>query len=312
MDFPSEVDNQDMGHGRLLLLTAVTVGALVLGAGPAAAYDFTGTLKPGDVNEAVGELEERIAGWFPKGDQTLFMIDHKYDGQTRWAIIKFQKRYGLTVDGIAGGEVFDVLDRLEQKDGSTKHFDYAEFWQKETSGCGKSANGYAGTFDGGAVPERTVKRNVVNLMWRLEAIRKKGGSRPIAINSGFRSLPYNKCLGGASLSQHTYGTAADLRMADVSNRKQRGIARRSQMHGIGCYSTLSHNHFDLRIQNKALPEVSSWWWPERDAYKRDLADDSRPCWGESKHLARSSVTATSAAELEEWEAAGEVPLNGAD
>ena len=310
MDLPAHVDNPDMGHWRLLVLTAVTAGLVGAGAAPALAFDFTGPLQQGDVSTEVGELEERIAGWFPKIDQTLFVIDHKYDAQTRWAIVKLQKHYGLDPDGIAGPEVFAVLDRLEQNDGSTKHFDFSEFWQKSTDGCGKRANKYAETFDGGAVPVHVVKRNVRNLMWRLEAVRAKGGGNPIGVNSGFRSVPYNDCLGGASLSQHTYGTAADVRMAEISNRKQRDIARGSQMHGIGCYSSLKHNHFDLRIQNEQLPEVSSWWWPEQDRYERDLADDNAPCWGETKHtLARSISTVD---EIAAWEAAGEVPLNGAD
>ena len=310
MDFSGDVDNRDMGHGRQLLFTLITASVLALTASPALAFEFSGPLQQGDVSTEVGELEERIAGWFPKVDQTLFVIDHKYDAQTRWAVVRFQKHYGLDVDGVAGSQVFEKLASLEQKDGSTKHFDFAEFWQKKTAGCGKKANRYAGTFDGGPIPAHTVKRNVRNLMWRLESIRAKGGGHPIGINSGFRSLPYNNCLGGASLSQHTYGTAADMKMAEVSNRRSRDIARGSQIHGIGCYSSLSHNHFDLRIQNKALPEVSVWWWPEQDRYERDLADDSRPCWGETKHLARPIVASES--EVAAWEAAGEVPLNGAD
>lgn len=301
-----------MGHGRLLLLTIATGLAIAQAAGPAAAYEFSRTLSKGDVSEEVGKLEERIAGWYPKRDQTLFMIDHKFDGQTRAAVVKFQRHYDLTVDGVAGPEVFAVLDRLEQADGSTKHFDFEEFWQKKTRGCDRRANKYAGTFDGGALPERSVKRNVRLLMWRLEAVRAKGGGEPIGINSGFRSVAYNACLGGARSSQHMYGTAADLRIANVSNHNQREIARRSQVHGIACYSSLQHNHFDLRIQNKALPEVSFWWWPKQDRFERDLADDSRPCWGETRHVAKAALFVDSTAEIEAWEEAGEVPLNGAD
>jgi hypothetical protein len=109
-----------------------------------------------------------------------------------------------------------------------------------------------------------------------------------------------------------YGTAADLRMARTSNRKMRDIARGSQTHGIGCYSSLSHNHFDLRMQNAWLRTLWAWWWPQQDQWDRDLADDSRPCYGEKKRGARATSSILSESELERWEAAGEVPLHGGD
>lgn len=300
--------------GRIVLfVVALTVVALVgATAQPAAAFEFTKTLAPGDVSSEVKQLENRIAGWFPKTDQTVFDIDERYDSSTRWAVKKFQKHYGLQVDGIAGPAVFKVLDKLEDSDGSTAHFDYTEFWQKKSSGCSKKANSYAGTFGGGEVSATQVKRNVTKLMWRLEAVRAKGGDNAIGINSGFRSVSYNDCLGGASLSQHMYGTAADTKMAGVSNRRQRDIARGSQTHGIGCYSTLSHNHLDLRIQNHVLAAIATWWWPRQDQWNRDLADDGRPCVGEKKIVARAAAPVPTVAEVEQWEAAGEVPLNGGD
>ena len=299
--------------GRIVLLVAALTAVGLVGAGPAHAFEFTSTLKPGDVSPEVKALENRIAGWFPKTDQTVFDIDERYDSSTRWAVKKFQSHYGLKVDGVAGPAVFKVLDRLEDSDGSTANFDYSEFWQKRSSGCSRKANSYAGSFGGGKVSAEQVKRNVTKLMWRLEAVRAKGGDHPIGINSGFRSVAYNECLGGASLSQHMYGTAADTRMVGVSNRRQRDIARGSQTYGIACYSSLSHNHLDLRLQNHVLEAIATWWWPQQDQWDRDLADDSRPCFGERKStVARATSAVPSVGEVEEWEAAGEVPLNGAD
>ena len=135
------------------------------------------------------------------------------------------------------------------------------------------------------------KKNVKRLMWRLEAVRAKGGGKAIGINSGFRSVNYNDCIGGARASQHMYGTAVDNRMAEVTNRHERDLARGSQFHGIGCYSSLSHNHFDIRLENPKLPGSQAWWWPEKDGAGRDLADDGKPCWGESSRSAagRGSV-----------------------
>ncbi len=125
-------------------------------------------------------------------------------------------------------------------------------------------------------------RNYVRrLMWRLEALRAKAGHKAIGINSGFRSVPYNYCIGGARYSQHMYGTAADNRMADVTNRFERNLAKASQVHGIACYSGRSHNHFDLRLENGDLPGARYWWWPARDRQGRDLDAANKPCWGET-------------------------------
>ena len=303
-----------LGRDRLLVIGVTVAALLAAGAAPAHAFEFTKTLKPGDASPDVKALEQRVAGWFPKIDQTLFSVDERYTAQTHWAVARFQRQYGLPVDGIAGPAVFAVLAKLEDPDGSTLHFDYSEFWQKRSSGCSRKANSFAGTFKGGKVPRWKVKRNVKKVMWRLEAIRAKGGDEPIAINSAFRSVAYNECIGGASLSQHMFGTAVDTRMVGISNRAQRNLARKSQLHGIGCYSSLSHNHFDLRMQNPAVPEASFWWWPRQDSAGRDLADDHKPCWGETRRgtntLAR--VPIPSEAELAAWEAAGEVHLHGAD
>ena len=47
------------------------------------------------------------------------------------------------------------------------------------------------------------------LMEKLEKLRAYGGFT-IHINSGYRTPSYNKKIGGASHSQHIYGTAADI------------------------------------------------------------------------------------------------------
>jgi hypothetical protein len=169
-------------------------------------------------------------------------------------------------------------------------------------------------------PKRALS-NVKRLMWRLEALRTKVGDEPVGINSGFRSVAYNDCIGGARASQHTYGTAADNRVANVGNRRARRIARGSQIHGIGCYSYLTHNHFDLRLDNGDLPSSQFWWWPERDGAGRDLDETGSPCWGQQKKTGstvsiralRSESRFPSVAEIDAFSAAGEPDdLLGAD
>jgi zinc D-Ala-D-Ala carboxypeptidase len=298
----------------------VVLGACLINlvsAGVAGAYEWPKSLQEGAKGKDVRALQTRVAGWFRAEGREFFALDGIFSDQTKAALAAFQEHYGMNPDGVAGSATFKALDALEDEDGSTAHFDYSEFWQNRNSSCSKAANRYAGSFAGGKVPEAQVIRNVRRLMWRLEALRAKLGDKPIAINSGFRSVAYNRCINGASYSQHMYGTAADLRVVEVSNRAGRDQAKRSQVHGIGCYSSLSHNHLDLRMHNTELEATRYWWWPERDKKGRDLADDHLPCYGE---IARNgSVSAAGAAiesasldmrtwsadELDRWKRAGE-------
>jgi len=320
----------------IAICTAVVLG---LAAPAVQAKQFDRRLKPGMKSQDVKALQFRIAGWHPTGAKETFTMDGSYGAQTKEAMEAFEAAYGRPVNGVASLKDLVILNKLQDPDGSTKHFDFSEFDQNWSSSCSSSANAYAGTFSGGMSRPNRVKRNVKRLMWRLEAVRRKGGSKPIGINSGFRSVSYNTCIGGARASQHLYGIAADNRMAGVSNRTQRSIAKKSQIHGIGCYSSMSHNHFDLRIENRDLTGGHFWWWPKKDSRGRELADDGLPCWGEKVRKTASAgagvtvaPTTTSSvlhdvrlgvegagslvpslAEIELFESAGELDdLNGLD
>ena len=300
---------------RLICISFLASALLASGAAPALAYEWPESLGPDQSGPAVKALQVRLAGWYPDEEQQLFAVDSIFGDQTIAALERFQIHHGLPVDPVAGKAVFKRLNALEDDDRSTLHFEWLEFWQNRNPNCSRKANRYAGTFDGGRVEAKVVKRNVRWMMWRLEALRAKLGDHPIAINSGFRSVAYNECIGGASLSQHLYGTAADIKVLDVPNRAARDSGKSSQFHGIACYSSLTHNHFDLRLQNKQLREAQYWWWPQRDKLERDLADDARPCYGEAKKRpaeTRASGATTSAVELAEWEHSHEPYLNGAD
>ena len=266
---------------RLLGLSLIVGGLLQVSSTPAHANEWPKKLSPGDKGQDVGKLQMRVAGWYPGRDKKRFGIDGSFGKQTAVAVERFEDHFGIrNPNGTARGETFDVMDRLSDADGSTKHFDWAEFRQHSSSGCSAQANAYAGTFNGGKVSPNRTRRNVRRLMWRLEALRAKAGGKPIGINSGFRSVAYNSCIGGAGASQHQYGTAADNRVAGITNRKARQIARGTQFYGISCYSNTSHNHFDLRLENSALPSAQVWWWPQKDALGRELDESGRPCFGE--------------------------------
>ncbi|MFN2490322.1 MAG: D-Ala-D-Ala carboxypeptidase family metallohydrolase [Actinomycetota bacterium] len=279
-------------RGGPLILAASTAVIQFLSLSPAVAAGGA-SLAPGDSGRAVKALQVRVAGWYPDSRQQVhFVLDGVYGTQTVEAVKVFQRHYGLPVDGIAGPATMARLEKLKDRDRSTAHFDWTEFDQNHNAACSARANAYAGTYRGGMVSRRRARRNARRLMWRLEALRAKGGKTAIGINSGFRSVAYNDCIGGARASQHMYATAADNRMAGVTNHRERRLAKRSEFHGIGCYASLTHNHFDVRIDNADLASSRFWWWPVQDAKGRELDAGGNPCWGEKARIARPLVTTT--------------------
>lgn len=280
-----------INYRRILGLSLVVGGLLQIVTTPAQAFDWPRKLSMGDRGRQVKQLQMRVAGWYPSRNHTRFALDGSYGNQTAAAVEKFETHYGLgRPNGTAKGKTFKILEHLVDGDGSTQHFDWSEFRQHTNSGCSAQANAYAGTFSGGRVSPNRTKRNVRRLMWRLEALRAKAGANPVGINSGFRSVAYNSCIGGASASQHQYGTAADNRVSGITNNKARKIARGTQFSGIICYSNTTHNHLDLRLENSALSSSQSWWWPRKDSARRELDDGGRPCWGETGGSAAASVS----------------------
>jgi zinc D-Ala-D-Ala carboxypeptidase len=272
---------------------AALIAVLILQAllSPASAYEWDRRLRRGKSGPDVKALQMRVAGWYRGKGKTKFGIDGRFGRQTAKAVKRFERRYGIpNPNGVASRKTFHKLNWLEERDGSTKHFDWSEFKQNLNQSCSSGANAYAGTFAGGMTSAKRTRRHVKKLMWRLEAVRKKGGGNPMGINSGFRSVPYNNCIGGASASQHLYGTAADNRVAAISNSRARRIARRSQLSGIACYSNTTHNHFDIRLENRDFPSGQTWWWPRIDSRGRELDESGRPCWGESTGTAAAATS----------------------
>lgn len=120
----------------------------------------------------------------------------KIDGiagpKTTAGIKQFQKIFGLAVDGIAGPKTWAVLDKARK----IKHFKVKEFACKH---CGE------------------IKIDI-NLLVKLEELRRAIGNKPIIINSGYRCPTHNKNVGGAKNSQHLYGKAVDIRVNGMSPR----------------------------------------------------------------------------------------------
>ena len=150
-------------------------------------------------------------------------IDGDWGQGSKIACKAFQKDFGLTVDGIAGANTEKALKHavaygmpakkeepakdtnVPSKDfwDGVKYFEKKEFACK----CGKYCNGY---------PVEPDKK----LVELLEKIRKHFGV-PVTINSGIRCKKHNSspAVGGASNSQHLYGTAADIVVKGVTPAK---------------------------------------------------------------------------------------------
>jgi uncharacterized protein YcbK (DUF882 family) len=65
-------------------------------------------------------------------------------------------------------------------------------------------------------------------------------NKPIRINSGFRSIEWNKSIGGASNSLHTLGLAADVVVEGVTPIHIASIARDLGFGGVKAYPTFTH------------------------------------------------------------------------
>ena len=75
----------------------------------------------------------------------------------------------------------------------------------------------------------------------LQAIRNHYG-KAVNINSGYRTVTYNKKVGGATYSQHLYGTAADIRITGVKPKDLAAYVETLMPNygGIGIYSNFVH------------------------------------------------------------------------
>ena len=75
----------------------------------------------------------------------------------------------------------------------------------------------------------------------LQKIRDHFG-KSVTITSAFRTASHNKKVGGATYSQHLYGTAADIKVSGVTASAVADFAETLMPNtgGIGRYSTFTH------------------------------------------------------------------------
>ncbi|MEV7322602.1 D-Ala-D-Ala carboxypeptidase family metallohydrolase [Streptomyces sp. NPDC093970] len=237
------VDRRTMLRGTLAAGTGIAFGQLLF-SGVAQAYSWSRTLTQGATGADVTELQIRVAGWAAdSASQSRVSIDGEFGPGTAAAVRRFQAAYGLGVDAEVGPNTQAKLNSLEQSDGSTLHFNFSEF-----------VNQSDGTFNGGKLSASQVKENVRRCMYKLEALRKKLGDKPITVNSGFRSIAHNADIGGASDSMHLYGTAADLDVPGVATKTVYQKAETCGFSGLETY-TVDHQHVDSRADLGR-----AWWW----------------------------------------------------
>jgi zinc D-Ala-D-Ala carboxypeptidase len=202
-------------------------------------YTWSRTLSQGASGEDVRQLQIRVAGYPAYGGHIA--ADGAFGPATKAAVQRFQSAYGLGADGIAGPATFSKIYSLQDDDCTPIHFAYTEL----DDGCGGSG------WDGGPLSAAATKANALQTMWQLEAMRHALGDQPLNITSGFRSIPCNNSVGGASNSQHLYGRSADL----VGAHSLCTLAKQARNHGFGGIfgpgypGHNDHTHVDIRTSN---------------------------------------------------------------
>ena len=73
----------------------------------------------------------------------------------------------------------------------------------------------------------------------LERIRAEVGG-PVTINSGYRTPAHNAHVGGASSSRHKYGQAADIHVRGMTNAQVYAVAKALNPGGLGKYHSFTH------------------------------------------------------------------------
>lgn len=92
-----------------------------------------------------------------------------------------------------------------------------------------------------------VIENLRKLANKLEEARKLLGNRPITITSGYRTPAHNKAVGGASKSQHLYGTAADIVVSGLKASEVQKILK-DWNGGLGSYAGFTH--LDISVKRR--------------------------------------------------------------
>jgi zinc D-Ala-D-Ala carboxypeptidase len=178
-------------------------------------YTWSRNLSEGASGEDVRQLQIRVAGY--PGYGGVLSLDGAFGPATKAAVTRFQQAYGLGADGVAGPATFGKIYELQDDDCTPVNFTYDEL------------NNCNSDWSGGNVSAAQAKANALVSMWKLQAMRHAMGDRPITVNGGFRSVPCNNAVGGATNSRHLYGDAVDL---GAGSQGFCGLAQQARNHGF--------------------------------------------------------------------------------
>lgn len=188
-------------------------------------------LRPGDEGDFVGLFQwlMQLAGHDPGP------IDGKYGSRTTKAVMDYQRRYGLKVDGEIGNQTWTqlkqpvhLLETAGPNFNVTPHFRLGEFACKH---C-----------------QSLILAYLPDLATILEEVRSSIGDKPITITSGYRCPIHNRNVGGAPASQHLYGKAADVVAKGVPYNVVADAAEQvfGNTGGVLRYPKKKFTHIDLR------------------------------------------------------------------
>lgn len=234
------------------MVAAATMAATVRPAATAECYRWNRVLRSGARGSDVANLQVRVAGWMTS--HGVLAIDGVFGAGTAAAVARFQAGYGLHASGVADAATYAKIYALQDPDCTPAHFSLSEL--DNSAACG-------GGLAGGRVGPLEVRTNLRRLMWKLEALRHKLHDRQLTVTSGFRSVACNRRVGGASNSQHLYGTAADVVAPGVPLCTIAQAARAAGFSGIlgpGAGGHNDHVHIDSRVENRHDNLRDGFFW----------------------------------------------------
>lgn len=184
---------------------------------PVAPADRRPVLKIGSRGTAAWELQTIL-------NNSMFVcaVDGVFGLKTEQLVKAFQLSCGLKADGIVGPLTWDMLDLwgLHKSSGKqlSEHFKDTEFMCRDGS---------------------WLVRVHPQLLKKLESLRDYL-KVPIIIVSGYRTVAYNKKVGGEMNSYHLRGMAADIKVPGYTPQQVADVARKLGFGGIGIYVAFTH------------------------------------------------------------------------
>ncbi len=168
-------------------------------------------------------------------------IDGKWGSKSTAATKRFQSDYGLEDDGVCGTATEKALTHavaygmpVKKAESATGDFwDGVKYFKRNEFHC---KCGKCGGFP--VEPDEKLVKLLVQIREHFDS--------PVTITSGVRCKTHNANVGGASNSQHLYGTAADFKVKGKTPKEVAAYCETllPKSGGIGIYS--SWVHVDVR------------------------------------------------------------------